>query len=371
MWVRSLPGRRLSVRRLGGVSRVVLGLVVLAVLPLAASACSGGSPAAGSNPTAGASSSATPPPLLTLRRVGPADALLRGHGAASFSFKPLADQAAYSWTWQAVAGDGAVAAQGAGQAPAGGVATVTWNGRAPGGEQADPGLYRVAVAVQDASGAQGRMHVLGLVRWQPPVKAQVFRNLAKAGNEVALTFDGGSGHAWRHIMLQLESVNAKGTFFCTGVSVDHYPEDAKLAVRLGETLGSHSYDHPLFTSISNAKMVYQLTTADGIWWRAAHAMAAPYFRPPYGGYDQRVLKVAGRLGYSRVILWDVDTGDWTGETPAVVAQHAIHDAKPGSIILMHTDWNAEKAVPAIVRGLRARGLEPVTLDQLFRDAGYK
>ena len=118
-------------------------------------------------------------------------------------------------------------------------------------------------------------------------------------------------------------------------------------------------------------MAYQLNTFDNILWQAAHTVAFPYFRPPYGGWNKSVLKVAGSLGYSRIIMWDVDTGDWTGEAPAVVAQHAIHDAKPGSIILMHTDWNAEKAVPAIVRGLRARGLEPVTLGQLFRDAGYK
>jgi hypothetical protein len=36
---------------------------------------------------------------------------------------------------------------------------------------------------------------------------------------------------------------------------------------------------------------------------------------------------------------------------------------------MHTEWNTEKAIPAMVKGLRVKGLEPVGLDTLFRAAG--
>ena len=56
-------------------------------------------------------------------------------------------------------------------------------------------------------------------------------------------------------------------------------------------------------------------------------------------------------------------------SPAVVARRALAGARPGSIILMHTQWNSEKAIPAIVKGLRAKGLEPVGLDALFHAAG--
>jgi peptidoglycan/xylan/chitin deacetylase (PgdA/CDA1 family) len=211
---------------------------------------------------------------------------------------------------------------------------------------------------------------IGLVRYQPPVTAQVVRRLPAAGNRVALTFDGGSGYAWRAIMKELQTFHVQGSFFCTGVSVQHYPQMARIAVNQGDTLGSHSYDHPDFTTISDAQITYQLTKAEDIWWQAAQVVPAPYFRPPYGAYNARVLKVAGQLGYARIVLWDVDTGDWQSPPPAVIVARVLAAARPGSIVLMHTDWPSEKALPAIIRGLLARGLQPVNLDQLFRAAGY-
>jgi hypothetical protein len=65
----------------------------------------------------------------------------------------------------------------------------------------------------------------------------------------------------------------------------------------------------------------------------------------------------------------VDTGDWTGAPPAEIARRAIAGARPGSIICMHTEWTTQEAIPAMVKGLRAKGLEPVGLDELFRAAG--
>ena len=65
----------------------------------------------------------------------------------------------------------------------------------------------------------------------------------------------------------------------------------------------------------------------------------------------------------------MDTGDWTGAPPAEIARRAVEGARPGSIICMHTEWNTQKAIPAMVKGLRAKGLEPVGLDELFRAAG--
>ena len=186
---------------------------------------------------------------------------------------------------------------------------------------------------------------------------------------MALTFDGGSGYAWRHIMLQLASVHAHGTFFCTGQSVAKYPEMAQEAVALGMTLGNHSYDHPDFRTISYAEAVAQLEKNAQEWWRACQASPSPFFRPPYGSYDAKTLKAAGQAGFPFVVNWDVDTHDWLGASPKVIARRAIAGARPGSIICMHTQWNTEAAVPAIVRGLRAKGLEPVGLDELFHAAG--
>ncbi|MGO8684657.1 MAG: polysaccharide deacetylase family protein [Thermoleophilia bacterium] len=296
-----------------------------------------------------------------------------------------------------VADDGEVVAQGSGTS-SGAAGVVTWTGRTTADARADPGLYRVQVAAvlpsaapSAGSGVAGStagsapssplgadtavgasvagVSTIGLVRYQPPVTAQVVRRLPAAGNRVALTFDGGSGYAWRAIMKELQTFHVQGSFFCTGVSVQHYPQMARIAVSQGDTLGSHSFDHPDFTTISDTQITYQLTKAEDIWWQAAQVVPAPYFRPPYGAFNAHVLKVAGQLGYARIVLWDVDTGDWQSPPPAVIVARVLAAARPGSIVLMHTDWPSEKALPAIIRGLLARGLQPVSLDQLFRPTG--
>ncbi len=66
-----------------------------------------------------------------------------------------------------------------------------------------------------------------------------------------------------------------------------------------------------------------------------------------------------------------DTEDYTLPGADAIARTAVDGAKPGSIVLMH-DGGGDRsetvaALPAIIRGLRAKGLRPVTLPQLLLD----
>ena len=63
----------------------------------------------------------------------------------------------------------------------------------------------------------------------------------------------------------------------------------------------------------------------------------------------------------------MDTNDWRKPGSAVVAARAVNGAKPGSIILVH-DIHASTvaAVDAIVKGLKNRGYELVTVSELLR-----
>lgn len=251
--------------------------------------------------------------------------------------------------------------------PAAGPETVDWAARSTSGGALFPGTYRLQVTASDAAGNETT--ATASLACDAPVPAKLINSLPKAGKVVALTFDGGSGYAWRHIMSALTKLKAKGTFFCTGVSVDHYPEVAREAIAQGMTIGNHSYDHPDFQTIGYEEARRQLLDNAQAWWKACGAVPTPFFRPPYGSYNDTTLKAAGSVGYPFVVKWDVDTGDWTGVPPAEIARRAIEGARPGSIICMHTEWTTQKAIPAMVKGLRAKGLEPVGLDQLFQAAG--
>jgi peptidoglycan/xylan/chitin deacetylase (PgdA/CDA1 family) len=243
---------------------------------------------------------------------------------------------------------------------------ISWRAKED-GKPLFPGTYRLRVVARDAGGDVSVASAT--LASAAPVQAQVIKRLPKAGNKVALTFDGGSGYAWRHIMKALAKRDATGTFFCTGVSITRYPQVAREAVALGMTLGNHSYDHPVFTRITDAEARRQLEANAAAWWKACKVAPMPFFRPPYGAYDADTVRVSGAAGYPFVVSWDVDTNDWTKIPPAQVARNAVSAARPGSIILMHTQWNTQKAIPAILKGLREKGLKPVGMDELVRAAG--
>ena len=70
-------------------------------------------------------------------------------------------------------------------------------------------------------------------------------------------------------------------------------------------------------------------------------------------------------GFSYVVLWDVDTLDWTGIGQSTLATRALAGTS-GSIVLMHTTpTNTTDALPRIVTEYRKRGFTFVTVQQLL------
>ncbi len=307
----------------------------------------------------------TTPPEITAVSVSP-DRISTA-ATLKLSYDVALDQTGVTVDWEVVDTLGEAVGKRGTPHPAAGPETVDWAARSAAGGALFPGTYRLQVTARDAAGNETT--ATAPLACDAPVPATLINSLPKAGNLVALTFDGGSGYAWRHIMNALAKLHVKGSFFCTGVSVDHYPEVAREAVAKGMTIGNHSFDHPDFRTISYDEARRQLKANAEAWWKACGAVPAPFFRPPYGSYNDTTLKAAGSAGYPFVVNWDVDTGDWSGAPPAEIARRAVAGARPGSIICMHTLWTTQEALPAMVKGLRAKGLKPVGLDKLFRAAG--
>lgn len=81
-----------------------------------------------------------------------------------------------------------------------------------------------------------------------------------------------------------------------------------------------------------------------------------------------------------MVTWDVSAGDWATDEGGLVAARVLAKAKPGSIILLHDgidgDLHADRSViiralPLILDGLKARGLQVVTLADLLGVPGYR
>ncbi len=97
----------------------------------------------------------------------------------------------------------------------------------------------------------------------------------------------------------------------------------------------------------------------------------PYWRPPYGSTNATVQGYAAQIGYTKTLLWDIDTIDWRpladgGPTAAQSAAKVTANAVNGSNVLMHLGgWTTFDALPSMIHGLRVRGLTPSTISDLL------
>jgi len=198
-------------------------------------------------------------------------------------------------------------------------------------------------------------------------------------NRVALTFDmGGRVEPALDIMNYLVANNVRATIFMTGAMAENQNTDAGRQVLaiiddhpdLFE-LGNHSYSHPDFRDLTDAQIADELARTEAAVANHTSARMPPLFRPPYGGVDADVLRAVGAKGYAYTVMWDVDTIDWRppedgGPSASAMVTKVLNNAQGGSIVIMHLGgYNTFEALPGIVEGLRAKGLELVRVGEML------
>jgi peptidoglycan/xylan/chitin deacetylase (PgdA/CDA1 family)/sulfur carrier protein ThiS len=183
---------------------------------------------------------------------------------------------------------------------------------------------------------------------------------------VALTFDDGPSRYTRRVLATLERLHARATFFVVGNLVERFPLLVRRELAAGMGVASHTYSHPYQPSFDRQPHDRIRTEIE----RASDVLAAlghrpRLFRPPGGSFSSYVVEATGAYG-ERIVLWSVDPTDWqAGTTPRQIARRVLTAVEPGSIVLLHDGGGNQsqtvKALPAIVRGIRDRGLRLVLL----------
>lgn len=189
------------------------------------------------------------------------------------------------------------------------------------------------------------------------------------GNEVALTFDDGPGPYTLRLVAELNKLKVHATFFAIGNQEQYFSEGTVAEINSGDVIGDHTETHPMMAQLS-AHDQYNELFEQMAQIEATGGKRPRLFRPPYGSFNETTFKELHHL-HLLMILWSVDTEDYTLPGTEVIIQRALEGAKPGAIILMH-DAGGDRsetiaALPAIVKGLRKRGLKPVTVPQLLQD----
>lgn len=185
-------------------------------------------------------------------------------------------------------------------------------------------------------------------------------------NTVAITYDDGpSPETTTRLLDILKSKDVKVTFFAIGRNSDAFPEILQRERNEGHLVANHSYNHPQLNAISDDRIAAELSETNRAI-TAALGSQPQWMRPPYGATNERVAAIAGQHGLS-LALWDVDTADWQNRNADITCRKAVDNAVAGSIILMHDIHpSTVDAAPCIIDGLRAKGLRPVTLDELIQ-----
>ena len=205
----------------------------------------------------------------------------------------------------------------------------------------------------------------------PPAggEALVLRCASPSRQQVALTFDDGpTGKFTPKVLAILKQHKVRATFFVLGGMAKRNPSLLRQIRDEGHLVASHSYSHPKRGSVETWRD--ELTRTDEAI-RAAGVTPAPYFRPPHGTVTQAVRQVCSEL-HQTIILYTLLSSDWTRPGKDALVRQVVGTLAPGGVVVLH-DGGGERgqtvaALPAIIEGLRKKGLEPVRLDELLGKA---
>lgn len=175
---------------------------------------------------------------------------------------------------------------------------------------------------------------------------------------LALTFDAGSDRGYASQILDtLRDRGVKATFGMTGKWAEANPDLIHRIVDEGHQLINHSWSHPSFPSLSVSQRADELRRTEDVVRSIAGVDMKPYFRPPFGEYNDSVLADLAANGYTYNIMWTTDTLGWAGRSAAEINTRVFVDAVPGGNVLMHVGAASQDAaaLPAMIDGLRQRG----------------
>jgi peptidoglycan/xylan/chitin deacetylase (PgdA/CDA1 family) len=215
-----------------------------------------------------------------------------------------------------------------------------------------------------------------------------YRRVSTTDREMALTFDmGGRMTPALDIMERLIVDRVCSTIFPTG---------AMASTSIGRAVMELIEDHPELFEVANhtqnhcnlrdgggpaacptgpattAEIQKELLDAEAVVRTLSGLESAPYWRPPYGASDLRVRTAAAGVGYTKNIMWDIDTIDWRriadgGPTAGSMSAKVVDHALTGSIVLLHLGgYHTYDALPSMVTRLRAANLQPTTVSALLR-----
>ena len=204
--------------------------------------------------------------------------------------------------------------------------------------------------------------------WSSEILGQVVSSGPTDRPLCALTIDDG-WYSRDAVLEVLKAQSVQLSFFLAGRPIAGDHGFIARSLDAGFEIANHTMDHYELVGKTADYVKNDLADFDNLVRdMVTGATTMPYMRPSGGTLNQTVVDASMAAGY-RPILWSGSSGDGSATTtPEQMTANVIAAAKPGAIILMHFSERAVAALPAMIAGIRAKGLEPVSLSKLFEQA---
>lgn len=188
---------------------------------------------------------------------------------------------------------------------------------------------------------------------------------------VALTFHGqGEAGVVGRLLDEIDRGGAKVTVLAVGTWLAAQPALARRIVAAGHDLGNHTQHHADIKRMTPgqayaeivecARRLEAITGSIGRWFRPSQTRLA----------TATIKAAAARAGYPTCLSYDLDSLDHTDPGAAAVVATTLRAVRPGSIVSLHFGHpDTVAAMAPLLRGLRDRGLTPVTVTELVGRTG--
>jgi len=190
---------------------------------------------------------------------------------------------------------------------------------------------------------------------------------------VALTFDDGPDAKITPSVLQiLKEYQVPATFFFKGNQVLKYKSLVRKVYEQGCLVASHAYSHQELSKLNRNDIDRELLATDQVIKKVI-GRSPGLIRPPFGEVNGDVL-AAAKANEQVVVLWSIDTLDWSQQEPQQIADNVLENIRDGDIILLHSREGQEatvQALPIIINGLREQGFEMVDVATLVGRSAYQ
>ena len=181
--------------------------------------------------------------------------------------------------------------------------------------------------------------------------------------------DGASAAGVRDYLDFVEKYDLRMTFFITSV----YPAWKKNRNQLKELinagkiqLANHTHTHPSLNRLSSSGIKQELRKCGNFIEDNFGVSAKPYYRPPYGRIDARVIDVANEMGYTSPIMWSGSLGDTSTQRKRFILQLGNKWIQDRTILLDHfNDRTPRYVFKELAKHLKRRELLTVTLDDVY------